>query len=162
VADPGIYKMLEVTPQPKFPDRTAIVAKQNADRLAAEEATRQAEADRLAELAARPAPTVYYAPVVAITPVVATGDYLISGSYGYAIPYGNCVNEPGVNNPGNGNPSGWPATSSSPWVGATFLFWGNHTGIVTGLWSNGDVEVRHQNFQGGMHRFPRNMFRGFR
>jgi LysM repeat protein len=90
----------------------------------------------------------------------ATGD--LTGSYGYALPYGNCVNEPGVNNPGYGNPISWPITSTNPWIGATFLFYSNHTGVVTGIWSNGDIEVRHQNYYGGTHRFPRSMFRGFR
>lgn len=84
------------------------------------------------------------------------------GSIGYALSWGNCVNEPGVNNPGYGNPIGWPVLSSEPTIGATALFTWNHTGVVTGLWSNGDVEVRHQNYWGGQHRFPRSMFRGFR
>jgi hypothetical protein len=84
------------------------------------------------------------------------------GSIGYALAYGNCVNEPGVNNPGYGNPIDWPVTSSQPTVGATALFSWNHTGVVTGIWANGDVEVRHQNYYGGQHRFPRSMFRGFR
>lgn len=84
------------------------------------------------------------------------------GSYGYAVPYGNCVNEPGVNNPHWGNPINWPATSSTPWIGASALFQFNHVAVVTGFWSNGDIEVRHQNYTGGQHRFPRSMFRGFR
>ncbi len=86
----------------------------------------------------------------------------LNGCIGYAKPGGNCVNEPGVNNPRNGNPINWPVTSSTPWVGATALWTYNHTGVVTGIWSNGDIEVRHQNYWGGQHRFPRSMFRGFR
>lgn len=89
-----------------------------------------------------------------------SGDLM--GNYGYALPYGNCVDEPGVNNPGYGNPSSWPATSYSPWIGASALFTYNHVGVVTGIWSNGDVEVRHRNFQGGQTRFPRSAFRGYR
>ncbi|MSU76264.1 CHAP domain-containing protein [Patescibacteria group bacterium] len=84
------------------------------------------------------------------------------GSEGYARSGGNCVNEPGVNNPRTGNPISWAVLSSEPTVGATALFTWNHTGVVTGIWKNGDVEVRHQNYWGGQHRFPRSMFRGFR
>jgi LysM repeat protein len=85
------------------------------------------------------------------------------GSIGYARWGGNCVNEPGVNNPHDGtNPISWPATSGTPWIGATVLFYYNHTGVVTGIWPNGDIEIRHQNFQGDQHRFPRSAFRGFR
>ncbi|HEY8109012.1 MAG TPA: CHAP domain-containing protein [Patescibacteria group bacterium] len=84
------------------------------------------------------------------------------GTVGYAVAGGNCVNEPGVNNPGYGNPSDWPVTSQEPTVGATAVFTWNHVGVVTGIWANGDVEVRHQNFWGGQHRFPRSTFRGFR
>lgn len=84
------------------------------------------------------------------------------GSIGYAQWGGNCVNEPGVNNPGWGNPIDWPATSMTPWIGATVLFTYNHTGVVTGIWPNGDLEIRHENFKGTTHRFPRSAFRGFR
>lgn len=84
------------------------------------------------------------------------------GSIGYARAGGNCVNEPGVNNPGFGNPISWPVTSGTPWIGATALWTYNHTGVVTGIWSNGDIEVRHQNVTGGVHRYPRSAFRGFR
>lgn len=82
------------------------------------------------------------------------------GSIGYASPYGNCVNEPGVKRQ-KGNPITWVARTGTPYIGATFLFYSNHTGVVTGIWSNGDIEVRHQNYQGGQHRFSRSMFRGF-
>lgn len=101
-----------------------------------------------------------FTPPPPAAPEVANGGLV--GSTGYAQAYGNCVNEPGVNNPGYGNPIGWPVTSSEPSVGATALFTWNHTGVVTGIWANGDVEVRHQNYWGGQHRFPRSMFRGFR
>lgn len=107
-----------------------------------------------------PPPAPVAAPVVFRAPANSyTG---LMGTYGYASPYGNCVNEPGVNNPGWGNPIDWPITSTTPWIGATFLFWTNHTGVVTGIWDNGDIEVRHQNFQGGQTRFPASMFRGYR
>lgn len=84
------------------------------------------------------------------------------GSTGYAQAYGNCVNEPGVNNPHSGNPLDWPVLSETPTIGATALFTWNHTGVVVGIWNNGDLEIRHQNYWGGQHRFPRSMFRGFR
>lgn len=86
----------------------------------------------------------------------------LMGTLGYAKPGGNCVNEPGVNNPRNGNPIDWPVLFTTPRIGATALWTYNHTGVVTGIWSNGDIEVRHQNFTGGQHRFPRSAFRGFR
>ncbi len=91
-------------------------------------------------------------------PVAGSGG--LSGSVGYASPYGNCVNEPGVKRQ-PGNPSTWRAATGTPYIGATFLGPGNHTGVVTGIWSNGDLEVRHQNWRGGQHRFPRYSFRGF-
>ncbi len=86
----------------------------------------------------------------------------LTGSIGYARAGGNCVNEPGVKNPGYGNPIDWPVLTQSPYIGATALWTYNHTGVVTGIWSNGDIEVRHQNYWGGQHRFPRSAFRGFR
>lgn len=91
----------------------------------------------------------------------------LEGSIGYARAGGNCVNEPGVNNPRNGNPINWPVTSSTPWVGATALWTFNHTGVVTGIWRSGGqivaVEVRHQNWYGGnQHKFSIGAFRGFR
>jgi LysM repeat protein len=87
----------------------------------------------------------------------------LTGSFGYALWGGNCVDEPGVNNPRNGtNPIDWPVLSYQPYIGATALWHYNHTGVVTGLWANGDVEVRHQNFKGNITRFPRSAFRGYR
>lgn len=85
------------------------------------------------------------------------------GSIGYAKCGGNCVKEPGVNSPHNGtNPTSWPVLSTTPTIGATALWTYNHTGVVTGIWSNGDIEVRHQNYCGKQHRFPLSAFRGFR
>lgn len=87
----------------------------------------------------------------------------LNGSIGYALPYGNCVNEPGVNNPFDGSdPIAWAVLYSNPHIGSTALFTYNHVAVVTGIWSNGDLEVRHQNFTGGQTRFPRSQFRGFR
>lgn len=87
------------------------------------------------------------------------------GSRGYARAGGNCVNEPGVNSPNNGtNPISWAVLSYRPSIGATALWRGiNHTGVVTGLWSNGDIEIRHQNWNGpAVTRFPASAFRGYR
>ncbi len=86
----------------------------------------------------------------------------LRGSMGYARAGGNCVNEPGVNNPHSGNPIDWPVLSRSASIGATALWTYNHTGVVTGIWSDGWIEVRHQNFSGGQHTFPPGAFRGFR
>lgn len=91
-----------------------------------------------------------------------SGGYLLLGSIGSVKAYGNCVNEPGVNNPGSGNPITWPVLFYEPRIGATALWTYNHTGVVTGIWSNGDIEVRHQNFSGMRTRFARSEFRGFR
>lgn len=137
---------------------------QRQEQLQAEEAAkiqRDAEAAEAAKQAAILAAQVH---TVAVQAATLTSSYegSLTGSYGYASPFGNCVNEPGVNNPGWGNPIDWPVLSTVPTLGATFLFYSNHTGVVTGIWSNGDLEVRHQNYVGGQHRFPRSMFRGFR
>ena len=86
----------------------------------------------------------------------------LMGSIGYALPYGNCVDEPGVNNPGWGNPIDWPVLSQTPSIGATALWTYNHTGVVTGIWSDGSIEVRHRNYRGGQSRFSPGEFRGFR
>lgn len=87
------------------------------------------------------------------------------GARGYARAGGNCVNEPGVNSPRDGtNPISWAVLSYRPSIGATALWRGiNHTGVVTGIWSNGDIEVRHQNWGGApVTRFPASAFRGYR
>ena len=89
------------------------------------------------------------------------GSGSLTGSLGYARAGGNCVNEPGVKRGQGGNPSSWSASTRTPYIGATFLFYSNHTGVVTGIWANGDVEVRHQNYSANIHRFPASMFRGF-
>lgn len=102
---------------------------------------------------------------VSVAPAMPLEDFVggLSGSLGYAKCGGNCVNEPGLNKPkSGGNPITWQATTQTPSIGATALWTYNHTGVVTGIWSNGDIEVRHQNFCGGQHRFPRSAFRGFR
>jgi len=85
------------------------------------------------------------------------------GSYGSVRSTGNCVNEPGVNNPGRGNPITWAVTSSTPTIGATALWTYNHTGVVTGIYEGGQyVEVRHQNYDGSRTKFHVSEFRGFR
>jgi hypothetical protein len=128
--------------------------KAEADKLAAEEAERVRQAEE-----ARQAAYTNTAPVY--TPTYSYGGSLF-GSRGYAIPGGNCVNEPGVNNPRTGNPISWAVTSQTPRIGATVLFYFNHVAVVTGVWSNGDIEVRHQNVTGGITRYPRSQIRGFR
>lgn len=86
------------------------------------------------------------------------------GSIGYATCGGNCVNEPGVNNPFDGtNPISWAVLTQTPTIGATALWNYNHTGVVVGIWEGGQyIEVRHQNFCGGQHKFHISEFRGFR
>jgi hypothetical protein len=153
------------TPVPDFDKEVLIPLRvQQAEEAAraakvAEEA-RQAELAREAE-AARQANIAQLSQPLAPAREVQQAQALL-GSIGYASPYGNCVAEPGVNNPGYGNPIDWPVTSATPWIGATALFGFNHVAVVTGIWSNGDIEVRHQNVQGGQHRYARGEFRGFR
>lgn len=145
------YDKEVLEPLHKAQAQAAAVAE--AARVAAEQKRIKDEADRLAAL--RTAQNASYA-------VYSIGE-LISGSLGYSLAWGNCVNEPGVNNPFNGsNPIGWPATSQTPWIGASALFFFNHVAVVTGFWSNGDIEVRQQNSPGAPHRYHRSMFRGFR
>lgn len=86
----------------------------------------------------------------------------LTGSIGSVSPYGNCVNEPGVNKWTHGNPEIWPVLTQTPVIGGTVLFTYNHTGVITGLWDDGSIEIRHQNYRGGQTRFPRSAFRGFR
>jgi hypothetical protein len=71
-----------------------------------------------------------------------------TGSVGYSLAGGNCVDEPGVNNPGWGNPIDWPITSHLPWLGASALFYFNHVAVVTGIYPDGSIEVRQQNSPG--------------
>lgn len=113
------------------------------------------------KLKKRNIPTEYLSANTA--PLNASNSGKLKGSIGYATCGGNCVNEPGVNNPFDGtNPISWTVLSQTPTIGATALWTYNHTGVVTGIWSNGDLEIRHQNFCGGQHRFSRSEFRGFR
>lgn len=117
-----------------------------------------------------PPPPVVEPPVPAYAPITYSKTITINntesgtlmGSLGYSLFGGNCVNEPGINNPGFGNPIDWPITSRTPWIGATVLFYFNHTAKVSGVWSNGDIEVRHQNAGGAPHRYPASMIRGYR
>lgn len=143
---PDWEKEVLVPLKTKQAEEEAAAQAAEAARIAAEEATRLAQQVR-----------VYTAPVRAYTASYGT----LTGSLGYARAGGNCVNEPGVNR-SVGNPISWPVLSGNPWIGATALFTYNHVGVVVGIWSNGDLEIRHQNFTGGLHRFPRWQFRGFR
>ena len=94
---------------------------------------------------------------------VRSSNGLIAGTYGSVRSGGNCVNEPGVNNPGSGNPITWAVTSNTPTIGATALWTYNHTGVVSGIYEGGQyVEVRHQNFSGSRTKFHISEFRGFR
>lgn len=98
-----------------------------------------------------------------VLPSQAAGDTGgLVGSLGYAKAGGNCTNTArahGKNQPGN--PSSWQVTTRQPFIGAAALFTYNHVSIVVGMWDNGDLEVIHENFAGGQHRFPRSAFRGY-
>ena len=135
--------------------------------LRATQAAEQAELDKLAAEEAERARQAQIASQVVYTPATYVQSYgsgtLIAGTLGYARSGGNCVAEPGINNPGWGNPSSWPILYAEPAIGRTAIFTYNHVSYIVGLWSNGDIEVRHQNWQGAPQtRFPRSSFRGYR
>lgn len=112
----------------------------------------------------KPAPPAPPAPPRPAPPAPAQPVYVngLLGAIGYANPYGNCVLEVPAGRRPIGNPITWAVTTQQPYIGAIALFSYNHVGIVTGIWANGDLEIRHQNYRGGQHRFPRGAFRGFR
>lgn len=87
---------------------------------------------------------------------------VLTGSIGYSDPDGNCVDEPGVNNPGYGNPINWPVLYSTPHIGSTVLFTFNHTAVVVGIWSSGYIEVDQENAPGMTHTIPPSIIRGYR
>lgn len=84
------------------------------------------------------------------------------GSYGWVSGGGNCVNtakQYGKSQPGN--PISWSPTTQTPFIGAAVLFYFNHVAIVTGIHSDGSVEVTHENCPGCPTRYPRSAIRGF-
>jgi hypothetical protein len=84
------------------------------------------------------------------------------GSVGYSLPYGNCVDiahEYGKNQPGD--PITWIPTTQTPAVGDAALFYFNHVGIITGIHSDGTIEIAQANAPGMPHRFPPSEFRFF-
>jgi len=116
-------------------------------------------------------PPVTNSPESPQTQGVTGGDYLgtdepqevgLIGHIGYSDPYGNCVDEPGVNNPGWGNPIDWPITTTTASIGASALFYFNHVAVVVGIWPNGDIEVDQENSPGAPHTYPPWMVRGYR
>lgn len=100
------------------------------------------------------------APIVAYTQP--TQAYGLTGSLGYTVPWGNCVNQIPFGQRGPGNPINWGVTTYQPYIGAAALFPYNHVGRVVGIWSNGDVEIVHENGGGLGHRFSASSLRGFR
>ena len=92
----------------------------------------------------------------------ASGDATQALSGGYALPYGNCVDE--LRAAGHfvpsGNPISWQPTSQTPWIGAAALFRYNHTALVVGIVGD-SVVVRHRNYAGGQYVFPISSLRGF-
>lgn len=115
------------------------------------------------QITPRTAPAAPAAP--ASVPVVATvvvpASELI-GSYGYVVGGSNCVNTAkahGKNQPGN--PISWVPTTQAPFIGAAVLFYFNHVAIVSGIHSDGSVEVIHENCPGCPTRYARSAIRGF-
>lgn len=146
--------LIEVGDKIRVPDET----EQLADREPPQNVVGAAETQLSPEV-------VSYAPPTAQSVQTAPRAFIggLVGSYGYALPYGNCVNEPGVNNPRDGtNPISWAVTSYQPWIGASALFYFNHVAVVSGLWPDGSIEVRHQNCPGCPTRYPASMIRGYR
>jgi LysM repeat protein len=106
-------------------------------------------------------PAAIEAPAPTTVSAVSTVQELI-GSYGYLVNGPNCVNTAkahGKNQPGN--PISWVPTTQIPFIGAAALFSFNHVAIVSGIHSNGDIEVIHENCPGCPTRYPRSEFRGF-
>lgn len=125
-----------------------------------EKARKAAEAAEEAHLASLPPWTPTPAPQPATAP---QNGSLIAGTRGYALPYGNCINQVPYTLRGQGNPINWSVLTQTPYIGAAALWYFNHTGRVVGMWSNGDLEIAHENWGGyAQTRFPRSAFRGFR
>lgn len=149
---------LNKEPKPNFDREILEPLRQRQQEIAA----RKAEEERLAKEAAEKAQavqTAYMASDLSVVTVVGT----LTGSLGYALAGGNCINQVPIGLRGQGNPINWPVTTSVPYIGGAALWYSNHTGRVVGLWSNGDIEIAHENAGGwGQTRFPRSTFRGFR
>lgn len=81
---------------------------------------------------------------------------------GYISGGGNCVEfarQFGKNQPGN--PISWAVSTRTPFVGAAVLFPYNHVGIVTGIHSDGSIEVAHANCPGCSTHYSMSQVRGF-
>lgn len=132
--------------------RVAEVARVAAVAEAARLEAVQAASNRAASAYIRYAPSV-----------VQTGAGTLQGAIGYVIAGGNCVNQISPSVRPNGNPETWAATTMTPYIGAAALFPYNHVGRVVGIWSNGDVELANENWNGvAVTRFPQSELRGYR
>lgn len=147
--------LVEVKPDPWESKISAL--KELQAETARREALERAEAERLAQVAREEANRAYRA---SMQPTY-TSYGSLTGSYGYVIYYGNCVNQAPYHLRASGNPISWPPTSG-PYIGGIALFHYNHVARITGFWSNGDIEVAHENYKGNQTRFPRSAFRGYR
>lgn len=162
----NISELIPLVPKPDYDQQVlaplhadqAREALQAAQAVAQALATQQA-AQKLATATAAQVALQVKLPVIASTDVTSG---TLDGAIGYSLPYGNCVDQAGVNNPGYGNPIDWPILTRVATIGATVLFYFNHTAVVSGIWSNGDIEVYQQNAPGMSHRIPASEIRGFR
>lgn len=150
--------------QPQFPNMTSnyiatiVIPAQKARQAACDSVGGTLTATQC--LPPPPPPTPIKTPQIAPQALASSGE--LFGTLGYALAFGNCVDEPGVNG-APGNPISWPALTQDPRIGESALFYFNHVAVITGIWSNGDIEVRQHNWHGTpITRFPRSMFRGFR
>ncbi len=141
------------------PLHEAQAVKAEKDRLAAIEAARQAE---IARQAALKRASMLKPAILPRSASTSYGGTLIAGTMGYSLSSGNCVNEVrayGKNQPGN--PISWQPTTRQPFVGAAVLFYFNHTARVTGILSDGSIEVAQQNSPGAPHRYSQSQIRGY-
>lgn len=141
--------------QPLRAKQAAEAARIAAEAAAKAEADKQAADAQQALVAAQNTPKVYY-------PGTSAGSPLIAGSMGYISGMGNCVDfarQFGKNQPGN--PISWRVSTMTPFVGAAVLFPFNHVGIVTGIHSDGSIEVAHANCPGCSTHYSMSQVRGF-
>lgn len=139
--------------QPQFPDRTKEATE--AALYRAEQARLAAEAQAAELLAAQQAQAAYTASQQLVYGT-------LTGSYGYLSPLNNCVLlAEQYGKVQAGNPISWSISTHTPFIGAAALFYYNHVGIVTGIWSNGDIEVAQANARGAGSRYSQSEIRGY-
>jgi hypothetical protein len=126
--------------------------------IQAEEAQKEADAqaEALRQAPAAPEPSTTYTPATFIS------SSELVGSLGYTSPMSNCVDFVKLfRQVPFGNPIEWSPTTSIPFVGAVVLFPFNHTAYLTGIHSDGSIEVAHANCPGCATRYSQSEIRGY-